>query len=531
VTWEPEAPTKKGLPWFVTRKGGQVFDSNVRSGALIFPSTAAETINNISVYLKNVVGSATYQLQAFLATDLHDTSTSTAIFQPNEDAAVSGAPVGHPTNTAGSLYTNIDEVTSYPSFININYSDYLQFPLQSANGYFRFRANAAGGLGAGNQNVSNVRFTVWAKIPNSQYGEMVLRYSDGTNVASKYFDTGYGWTVGQWQEHYWDMAVNPITNVAWTEADIQNFDASPYYFEIFWYGTSSIPGTTTELDVAAAAIVVTYSQDPNLFTPVQATASADGWLTFALAANWSKPNATNIALLLRRVAGTGSATWASLDSGATMPKGDVGYRPTLDSSGSLIDDIGAARTEDYAYVLQTTAPAASVDSQPYVDLIRTPVDVGHTVQMQFTETATSTRQYVSLVAGSSRHQAPAADLTVKIKRQSDNVQMGGTGTIQVADIDDAFYPLQVVECILATGAALTNGTQYYVELTCTAVAGQGWDVSLLDTKAPPVSADLVGYGGTTDRATIGGTGNNDYDVPSIVAQTTTAPTTPTAVGA
>jgi hypothetical protein len=505
VDWDPVAGIR-GLAWPVTRKGGVLLDT--RAAALYLPSTSTETVTALSVYLDQIVGSPTFELDVFDLVDPFTVKPAIAVYQPNEDVTFThtgtGTMSGTPTNTAGNRYTNVDETPTADS------SDYIQLADDGSSSVatYEFRVNVGAGP-AGNLFVSAVR--VKAKFRNASSISMCYIHAtlNGTNVGGTTVLAASGTQTFTVVE----MLTNPATGVAWTKADIVALDTTSK-FGLVWGLAGSV--FSTYLDWIS--VEVDYQTDYRIVAP-QFSPTVNGWQTITLSPTWAKTNAHNYALLLKRITG-GQAVLRSLDSLALMPGGHASYRPTL-VNGALTA-LNTQLTPAHPLVM-TVSGAASADSQPYVDLVRSPVDTTHTVQQEFTADATNSRQWVKVVTGSTRHQLPAASLTVKIKKRSDNSQVGGTGTITTAQVASSPYPLQAVECVLASAASLTNGTQYYVELTCTAAAGTGWDVALLDAKTPPVSGYTAGFGGDTDRVTISAVEYDDLDAVVVVGTVPTAP--------
>lgn len=508
----------RGLGWPVTRKGGSVVDGRRVAAARIIP-TATQTVTDVDLYVDKVVGSGSYRCDVWKESDL-PWAALTSTFRPNEDQNNAG---GWAQSTGASLFGVIDEAV-------LDKTDYVYLIPPVAAAGFTVCVGSAAGLGAGAQIVTSVELhaVVGITLPTTPGAEGAT--FEGTINTNYVHPTTQFVTPAMGDiELTWIWTVNPATGVAWTEAEIVALDdgASATSGVGVTSFSSNGPGAGSDrTKVYDLWVVVNYYNDARLAT-ADLTISTAGWKTWDTA-NFTKTNAQNIVAVVSRVSGSGSLVVPALDSGALAPSSPGAYRPTLDSAGN-VTALNTLLTQAHPIIFPV-AGAASIDSQPYVDLVRSPVDAGHTIQQEFTADATDSRQWVKVVLGSTRHQLPGASLTVKIRQRSDNTQVGGTGTITAERIADAPYPLQAIDVVLASAAALTNGTQYYVELASTATAGQGWDVAVLDAKAPLVTGYSAGFGAGTDRATISAVEYNDLDAVVVVGTVPTAPTGMAAVG-
>ena len=495
MDWDPLGPAVAGLDWPVLRRGGVRLDSSVRAGAALIPATATQTVTDVSVYLSDVVGEATYRLDLYEAADLPQTITTT-IFRPNEDGPEIGNVTGVPTNTVGSRYTNVDEAT-------LDATDYVSIAL--ANNNLDLRCASTGGLGVGTQIVYAVR--IKAVVAAIGEAPRIVGYVNPVDTEYEHSDI-VSVSPGQ-QTVSWEWTTNPGTGAAWTEAEVVLFDSTAEF------GIQS--KSSDEVRIYQVWMEVDAGDDERVGTG-DAAVDSSGWSTFDLAADWSKVSGTDYVALLHRVSGSGSLTWVSLDSDDTMPGDHGAYRPTLDRVGN-VDAIGDLRTEAHAIILHV-AGAASADSQPYA--ARTAVDVhtGVTAVQEITAPSTASRRWVRLVARSEGVEVPSAPLVVTL----------GAATLSLAPslLADAPLAWHVLDGTLSAAVALTSTTQYDVSLTCTAADGSGWQVAALSTETPPVSGDTAGFGSTTDRGDDGTGEANGLDLAVVYGTVPTAPASFTA---
>ena len=139
----------------------------------------------------------------------------------------------------------------------------------------------------------------------------------------------------------------------------------------------------------------------------------------------------------------------------------------------------------------------STDSQPYAQRISGFVDVSNTVTQQITAVA-GTWSILRLVVSEAVDPASAGPLFIKLKKVSDNSQVGSTVTINPYDLS---VPRQSAQSVVATfsSAPTTTAIQYYYEFTAPSCpGGQGWLVYALDDMGYPF-ADPLTFGAGVDK--------------------------------
>lgn len=528
--WDPVSGIR-GVAWPVTRKGGSVVDGRRAAMARVVP-TATETVTDVDLYVATAIGTGVYRADVWKESDLPPAGLSST-FVPTADKAAAGVGAVW-TSTGANRWSTVDETvldtTDYVTKAPANTSAGSSPPDAPGSWVVFTFGGTSGGLGAGAQIVTSVEVhavcqVILATTPSLGGVNVGAEMNKRPHATTQFVTPAMGVTTLP----PWTFTQNPITLVAWTEQDIidlSNAALTNTHVGLTQFSPNGAGGAADEVRLHQFWIVVNYYNDTRLAT-ADLTVTANGWKTWDTP-NWTKTSAQNVITEVTRVSGSGQIVIGSLDSGLTAPSSPGAYRPSFDVNGN-VSALNTVLTETHGIVFPVGG-AASIDSQPYVDLVRSPVDTTHTIQQEFTADATDTRQWVQLVLGSTRHQIPAADLTVKIKRRSDNVQMGGTGTFSAQRLLNSPYPLQTLDVVLATGAALTNTTQYYLEAACTAAAGTGWDWALVDAKTPPVTGYTAGFGSNTDRVTVGGVEYDDLDALFVVGTVPAAPGSFTATG-
>ncbi|MEI6109805.1 MAG: hypothetical protein WCQ11_07005 [Actinomycetes bacterium] len=187
----------------------------------------------------------------------------------------------------------------------------------------------------------------------------------------------------------------------------------------------------------------------------------------------------------------------------------------------------------------TTSPLAGDD--PWADLREyfnnSPINVGRWMKQQFTPSVNDDYAWINVlcsqVAGSVN-----GDLLIKVKRQSDDVQFGSTVTITSADMQAPVRAWRKVGMPIDTAASLIGGTQYYLEITSTAAANQGWLVQCINsgyepnpTGPPSTTNAIAGWGAGIDKLTFGDPAMNAFgwtapDAPGSVVACVTISTIP-----
>lgn len=248
-------------------------------------------------------------------------------------------------------------------------------------------------------------------------------------------------------------------------------------------------------------------------------------------------------VVFHKLSGTGTISLPTFPAGSSavgMPLGFTSSRPTLkDSSGAVLAVSDDEQTDSVPVVFVAVHNVEATNgpqtlSQVYAKRITGQVDTSNTVKQEVT-TPVGTYGLVRLVC-SGTVDPPAAPLLIKLKKVSDNSQVGGTATIQPTDLAQLIprggtiasrTTPQVILVKLASNA-VTTAIQHYLEFSSVAASGQGWFVYALDDlgfSGDSVLTDTITQGGTTDAYTDPLTGGRNTRRDAM-ATLLTVPTTP-----
>lgn len=509
MSFNPDADGVLGLQWPVIVESAYAIDAPSKAIGAAVPSDAAtESIDKQSVYVAAVAGTARYVMEVRPLAAAEDPAETTFTYHPNEDVIVTTLTKSTGGAAAvGTAYPLIDDPT-------LDVSDYLETSANNAE--WAGRVNVGSGGLAGKQ-IERVELHAVVQVISGSQGQ-----TSGSfwylNIGGVKYNSPGAVTITQTREEKvvsWDY--NPATGLPWTIADVELFDVSD---EIGLPGLGWISGQLSVRIFDVWLDVVTVPEERVAVAGLDIAAT--GWAEFNLstptgAANYSKVHGTEYVTTVRRLYGSGSASFRYLDSGADAPNGHHGYAVQVDGAGGRLLEFGAELSRAFALILTTTAPATSADSQPYALRTLAPIYTGHTAEQEFLPPAASYGVVKVVVAG--QNGTPAEDLLVKVRLRAGGAQVGTTLTITPEMLDGtATVPREVT--VRMAAAALT-AAQHYLELSSTAADGEGWVVVLLDTTGTGSSAT---FGGTAQAATVGGVEDTDTDLAIVIAQIPATPT-------
>jgi hypothetical protein len=541
ATYNPSAPNTIGLEWEVATESVTPLSTTTSCAAFLCTSTATETITNI--YLPhNWSGPGTGYGK--LAVDVYDLASTGAggtptvtQYAPTGDTSTTNVFAPSPSwgsaLTAGNVFTKLDDGTSY------NDADYCAY---TATSYSRHKFGTAAVTGQ----ISSVSFYVRAFGYSGTSGKLNVDLYNGTTYVSTLGsisppgngdDTPRGfatYTIGP-------FTTNPLTGVAWTATDVANMST----------GTNLLVQLTlvnNNVSVSWLSIVVSAGTDSRKATGATAlqTTLPSGYQTnlpCVLASPWSKVSGTSYLIVARRIDDpTGAAATlipqpVFLASAAT-PWTGKSYSATIDSSGFLTSAGSADATKTYPFWLGTNGGAISVDSQPYWDLKIEPVHATSTCKQFVSGASGQAYKALRFAVGYKSGSTPQADLTVKLRRTSDNVQFGGNATLTTTAwatstslgtiVDNQFsqgnVTMRLAQIDLATSGTLATSTDYYLEFTSAATSA--WFLGMLDATASHALTGNVTYAGSTDQANVAGVGVPQAD---FIARIAAAPATPSSI--
>lgn len=542
--FNPSATSTLGLEWMVTNEGVTPLSTSTSTVAFLIASTATETIDKLYVPHTWSGPSTGYGKLVADIYNLSDTGAGAALtttrFKPNYTAANTNMYAPYPwASITTTCHQYVDDGDSY------NDSDYLGFA-NTSSCRFAFDTTAFTGQ------VSSVSFNIRAFGFSGSSPKLAVQLYNNTTFVSTLgnisppatgddvgpnFPTWSTYTVGP-------FTTNPLTGTAWTASDITSFDTNTNLL----IQLSLISGC---VGVSWVSMIVESGTDKRVATGSTATqttlpSGVQTNLPITLSADWSKATSTNYLCVLRRLDDPSGQAATLIPQPvylgtATCPHGQgKTYSTTLEPTGLLKDagSVDATKTIPFWLGIKTTN-AASADSQPYWDLDAKPVHNTSTVTQRFSGAAATAYKQVRFMVGLKA--TPTASLSIKVKKASDNSQVGGTGTLAVADLSDAqtaYYigqrtlydgtTMDVYEVLvqLATSATLAGATQYYIEFTSTTTndAVAWYPLVLHATQGHALTGNLT-YGGATDYAVWSASNQLLSDVMVTIATSPAAPAT------
>lgn len=510
--FNPGTTATKGLQWPVDTESSVTLDAVTKAACMSILQTTAQNIGTVRVWVgEKPTNGGSYELEVYDNETAVPANLATTAYRPNEDVAIGAGWTGVPTNTAGNRYTNIDEAV-------LDLADYLQYLATSSSAVSsRFRLATAGVLTG--KRIHSVTLNAVCEMTAGTDGRLGMELSPSGAVGGVLSAQSLGPGVVTLQRVY---TYNEQSGRAWTLADLQALDGAGH-FDL----QARFPSGSGTLRVYQVWIDVVYMDENRIALGALSGSgvTANAWnaitVTTPTGGTWGKDGAGRHLYLLRRISSTGSIVIPRL-ANDVAPNPATGFAPTLDPTYGYVTSMGAASAAPYVFGLiqRTTAPAESVDSQPYVLLLEAAVQNGQDAEQEFSNAAAA--NYKVIAGARVKSNAADADLLVKIKRRSDNVQLGSTLTFTKAEIDalaDEGSGWRNLTGRMAAAATLAAATQYYIEFSSASTA-PGWSVVALDTGDQGNGAT---FGGTTDRGLVNGLEADRYDLP-VTAQT--VPTTP-----
>lgn len=512
ISWNPNSTSVKGLEAFLPRQKSYALDSSTKVLGMSFDQSVSQAIGAFQIPVLSLpVRGGTYVVEVYDGEDaVADVSAAvtTLTAYPNEDVSGTGASAWRGSGGTSNIYAYIDEAS--PSS-----SDYVKIDSSSGEQTYAFRVNT-GSLSLTNKRVVAVRMKCHASNTslNGTF-QMGLDIGGEQYLSGVYSGLRRGFSVSSSYAYEYEWTVNPATGLAWSISDVQAFDTSNELLLVNQIAGIYVMDVQLEVDVQTAAenrLALGVLDDSA--SGLTAAAWNSVTLTTPTGGTWTKDATGRHLVLLRRTSSSGSLVVPLFDGdGVSWASG---WRPTVEAGSLLVTAMGSERTDIFGLIVRTTAPADSVDSIPYAETLEAEVYNGQTAEMEFSDAAAASYGQVRFFA---KPNGTEADLTVKVKRRSDNLQYGTTLTFTVDDVVELSNEgsgWKLCDDNLSTLATLTTGTQYYLEFSSTAT-GTGsdyWSILAYDSWD---SGNGVGFGGTTDRATVNGTEADRYDIPATLS--------------
>jgi hypothetical protein len=533
MAWLDREPRIVGNAWQPSRRLGTLLDADGECAAMRLTSSVAETIDKLVFYFDQVNAPGFLLTEVFPAGSEVPGLLTTDIFRPNEDSAVSNM-----TNEVGAvvnLFASIDDPV-------LNTADYIKNVSPPAEASYTCKLDSAA-FPAGRR-VTDLRIVVVGEqiLGTMEWNLELRRQGSGfIRVDRRYHSPIEGVftvsiSVGE---------LNPFTGLPWTQADITSFDSTiaadrlslvfrqknlstifdgGYIYQA-WIEVDSVP----ENRVAVGRSLVSVPAFATSFDLKNPNTGAD---------NWPKAAATDYSYALRRVPAPGSpgvstggpkgtstaqVSWLYLvtDPDQTIDDltldGAESFAPTLNEDGA-ITAMGAASNLGYFLVQRTTAPATSVDGQPYDSFTGTQLNSGVVYRQEVTPISSGVvRQVVFLAFLASDDFLPSAPVIAQVYVDATNVAVGGPATITVDDLKASpgvgapgKPGIKQVIAELSSAAALVAGTQYRIEFTTTSPPSDPpWQILAYEST---FGYGVTTWGGAVDRGDIGSGYDADVDL-------------------
>lgn len=572
--WNPNDTATLGLEWFPYRSGKVRLNSRRRAAALSLVQTAAEQIEAATLFVDDVdpgppaFGGAPwafvypqpgiYAMEVFDNEDaVVDPSTVTVLTaRPNQDVSFTGWTTN--TGATSNLYQQIDDRTE-TEWITNNYGP------GAGNNYGYFGRVDTGALSLTGRRILGVRLR--ARVVRAfadNYTQVTLGLSIDVSPGGMFTAQSMPFWLPMWQwttiEYTWTY--NPVYLRPWTIADVQQFDTSdevaimPYSFygagniTCYWLEMEVITCPETRLAFSGFSQLTSGDNDKHIRTdrswlnPATLPGSLfDAELKTPTGGSWTKDSSGRHLYVVRRMSDSGAISLPTLDAVTEQPlagSGPRSFAPILDPTYGYVTEMGDPLTQIWSLGQYRSTNVFSVDSQPYSIFGEALVYTGQDAEQEVSGAAATLYGLVRFLV---KPRSATANLDIKIKRRSDNVQLGTTYTLDPDDVDPAtllddadFIALEngwyLAQVQLGTPATLAAATQYYVEFSSAAASGSPWAIGLLTSHlSDDAGATLQGvgsYNDATDRALANGNELDRYDLPVTIA---TLPATPTGFAA
>lgn len=522
--WNPNSTGTKGLEWLPYQEGVTTLDAANKMAAMSLVQTASQTIGGVRVPVASPIGvrGGLYAVEVYDNESAVAANVTTLQALPNEDVSGFGNGFGEWQGTGNditNLFEHIDD--------NVVEVDWIVNQGGGANVKYYSRFNT-GSLSLTGKRILSV--TLQTRMQRYFFDGNTLVYF-GLNLSGVDYGQFYATPYGQYATLTKTWLYNPATKKPWTIAQVQALDTTD---EWFIAGNGTPDGTVivywVHLDIAVCdenRIAVGTLDD----TASGLTAGAwnEASMLTPTGGAWTKDGTGRHLYTVRRISSEGSVGIPHLEA-VSNPSIATGYAPTVDPTYGHVTVMGDPTTRLIPILQRTTAPADSVDSQPYADLLAANVFTGQDAEMEFSGAAATAYAVVRFLVKPAS-ETTTANLVVTLKRRSDNAVMGAALTLTRAQI--VAYPAwgpassggtngyYLVEAQLPTPATLAGATQYYTEFSSSAASSSvGWIIAALDTLN---QGNTATFGGTTDRALVNTSEADRYDLPTTMGTVPVAP--------
>lgn len=554
--YNPDDPCTLGLQWFAHNDDVGFLSSDSTILAYALEAATGDEIKELWTMFCAVFGSNTgIVLEIYDITDGPPPlpPLSQIIYYPTSDAYVAPAPWGPgawgsfngwnvTAAPLGPFWEAIDNVSLVPYTWTLSgqYVDNNEFIFNLyGRGYdFSVRFGSIAGTQDGRWITRlQSRFTVGSYWAYSFPGYPTLRpylYMNGRKFFGPAISASNAREV---QPKTFDWWFNPLTGLPWTVGDIEAFDTEFVGGNNYSMGWMAQPTNSSNALCAllqGQMVIESAATDPRLGMAVINNPRQQGWQRFVLrsiedatAANLTLVPGNKYLFAFRRGAGTANIGLCRLedpDQFLPGPPNWTSYNPTVDPVTHRITSLGPELGKVIGVSLKKTNNQASLDSQPYITsspldgvdawpyigeaFDNSPVNSVREIQQEFTPDVTDAYGWVWVLCAQVTN-TTNGDLIIRIRRRSDDVQMGGDAVIVVADLAAPRHSWQKIGARLdGIAPTLVNGTQYYFDITSPADSQQGWLVQVLNSgfepppTGPPAGTSKANYGGDVNVLTL-----------------------------
>ena len=512
--WNPNSTGTKGMEWPAFFSGAITVPGQFVP-CLSYINTVSETAASARIYLGGRGQSGgLYVIEAYDNETAIPSNFDVLEAQPNQDVSGMANPgwVVGGSFAVVNLYQQIDELAYDPS-------DWIAINGVGTVFVYAGRFNTAA-LALTSKRILRLRMVAAVHVNGNAALEMGLNIS-GNNYPMR--SNIAGTTAGVFV--IGDLYYNPATKQPWRIADVVALDNTD---EFYFSGLALTGGLVSVYWVSLEVALV--DENRLAFGVLDDTAGGltqNAWNTLTLttptAGTWTKDGSGYHTYLMRRLNSTGSFNVPYHESfNHAQPPTMRGYYPTLNTTYGYAIAMGSATPGVIPFGTRTSAPADSTDAQPYADIDSAQVRSGQDAEQRFSNAAAANYGFARFLCNPPTDDS--SPLILRIKRHSDNVQLGGDLSVTPAQVradhpsvgGDWYY----VQANLASVATLAAATQYYFEFSSAAVSTDPWYIPFVNTGNV---FNAAGFGGTTDDATVNGLTGDQYDMPVTISTVPSAP--------
>ena len=522
MTYNPNSPETIGLEWFPNRETTAGLTSALAAQGFKIVSTTAETIDQLIVphaWTGPATGYGRQWTDIYASTSVVGANPTVLTYYPNEDKASGGGLRWENQVSTGSYWARLDDVAN-DSTAEAEYM--MNIGTGATPATWRGQFNTAA-------------------IPTTKRVVSVT-----LQIRAKGFD--WAWQQPRIEVEWWNGStklgvigtIYPPQTVPYTWA---NYTLGPFYYDWFNEGPWLQPeiaaldnntlrnlGLSLYYSAAVSRIalevaVVDETRVAVGIGPRQASLPTGLQTNLPLSLktplnvdNWAKAASSTYFAVVRRLEepfGTAStmSPVSSTLSGAPCPHGQGADLAAVvaNQSGDPSSITAGSADVTHAYWMGTSGGAQSVDSQPYHDLATSDVSsatAGTGPSQNFVAPSSSpTYRRIRATVAVDPAAMPTHALTFGIFRTSDNVQMGGSAVLAVADLADAskatslgtFGTLNAYDVVatMTASASLVATVGYYVALTSSTPPTNAWKAVYLDAPASHALTGNITFGAAT----------------------------------